>query len=270
MTRRRRKQASLASLAITALVAVVAWGYNTWQQSQPSSQAPTTTTVAAKGDQATYAKLAALDYPNDSDPVIDVNGGHAGLSLSDWAGPRIQYGDLDSLNRTTTNVGDLDARTLIKSAGRPGQSFTPTGWHNRYTWVDGRRVNRQNRGHLIAYTLSGNLDEDGHYSAGALGSSDNPKNLASQTEYANQVLMQPFEQQVRDALANHQRVIYKVTTVFRGRELMPRGYWLRAKALQGLDFNVYIFNVQTGIHYDYATGRSRVDQSVTVPESAKR
>lgn len=132
--------------------------------------------------------------------------------------------------------------------------------------MDGKRVNRQNRGHLIAYTLSGNLDVDGKFQQGELGSSDNPKNLATQTEYANQVLMQPYEQQVRDAIADGQRVIYKVTTIFRGDDLMPRGYWLRAKSDGSLDFNVYIFNVQNGIKYDYATGRSVVDQSVKVPQ----
>ncbi|WP_225047803.1 DNA/RNA non-specific endonuclease [Lacticaseibacillus kribbianus] len=264
---RRRKQASLASVAATALIALAAWGFNAWQNGQaPAPAQKTTTTVAAGADQTTYKKLAAMDYANDSDPVIEVGGDASGLDLAKWQGPRIQYGNLDSLNRTTTNVGYLDARTLIKSAGRPGQTFEPTGWHNRYTWVDGRRVNRQNRGHLIAYTLSGNLDSDGNYKQGELGSSDNPKNLASQTEFANQVLMQPFEQQVRDALAKRQRVIYKVTTVFRGSELMPRGYWLRAKAASGLDFNVYVFNVQNEIRYDYATGRSTVDRSVSVPD----
>ncbi|WP_179396330.1 DNA/RNA non-specific endonuclease [Lacticaseibacillus absianus] len=264
MARRRKQTVSLFSLATTLLVAVVAWGYHAWQDQEAAGDSAGQTIVATS-DQATYEKLAGLDYVNDSAPILTVDHNRSGLAMKDWAGPKISYGDLDRLNRTTTVTGDLDQRTLIRSEGRPSQSWTPTGWHNQYSWVNGRRVNRQNRGHLIAYTVSGNLDQDGRYKPGELGSSDNPKNLAAQTEYANQVLMQSYEEAVRDALAAKAEVIYKVTTVFRGDELMPRGYWLRAKSSNGaVDFNVYIYNVQDGIRYDYTTGRSRVDRTVQV------
>ncbi|WP_125706302.1 DNA/RNA non-specific endonuclease [Lacticaseibacillus daqingensis] len=266
MARRRQRKVSLFSAVATVLVAVVAWGFNTWQQ-QESTGNSAGQTIVATDNQATYDKLANLDYVNNSAPIVTVDHNRSGLNLKDWQGPKIDYGNLDQLNRTTTVTGYLDQRTLIRSAGRPSQNWEPTGWHNRYTMVNGRRVNRQNRGHLIAYTVSGNLDSEGNYQAGELGSSDNPKNLASQTEYANQVLMQTYEEAVRSALAAQAQVIYKVTTVFRGSELMPRGYWLRAKSSNGdVDFNVYIYNVQNGIKYDYATGRSTVDASVEVKQ----
>ncbi|KRN23592.1 DNA-entry nuclease [Lacticaseibacillus camelliae DSM 22697 = JCM 13995] len=248
---------------VAVIVSLVAWGARQLNQNQPAQFTPAAQTQNQTGN---YKHLAALDYKNGSTPVITVGHDHAQLNMSDWAGPKILYGNLDSLNRTTTNVGYLNRQTLIHSAGRPSQNFEPTGWHNRYVIIDGKRVNRQNRGHLIAYTLSGNLSVTGHFQAGALGSSDNPKNLATQTEFANQVLMQPYEEQVRQALENGAKVIYRVTTVFRGQELMPRGYWLQAKSDGGLDFNVYIFNVQSDIRYDYATGRSVIDHSINVPE----
>ncbi|MFD1441323.1 DNA/RNA non-specific endonuclease [Lacticaseibacillus hegangensis] len=260
---RRKGTARTLGVAVAVIVSLVAWGAKQLNSTQPAQPATTTQSQSQPGD---YQKLAALDYHSGASPVITVNGDHAQLNMTDWAGPRIIYGNLDHLNRTTTNVGYLNRQTLIHSAGRPSQYFEPTGWHNRYTVIDGKRVNRQNRGHLIAYTLSGNLSVDGHYQAGALGSSDNPKNLATQTEFANQVLMQPYEEQVRQALEDGAKVIYRVTTVFRGNDLMPRGYWLQAISDGGLDFNVYIFNVQSDIRYDYATGRSVVDHSISVPE----
>lgn len=260
--RKRTRVRRTLSVTIAVIVSLVAWGANRLNESHPVQPAPTAQNQAQTGS---YKQLAALNYKNGTAPVITVNQGHAQLNMSDWAGPRIIYGNLDRLNRTTTNVGYLNRQTLIHSAGRPSQNFEPTGWHNRYAIINGKRVNRQNRGHLIAYTLSGNLSANGTYQAGALGSSDNPKNLATQTEFANQVLMQAYEEQVRQALEHGARVIYRVTTAFRGSELMPRGYWLQAKSDSGLNFNVYIFNVQSGIRYDYATGRSVIDHSINVP-----
>lgn len=260
MPRSRKHIRSLLGLTTTVIVALVAWGAQALN-APANSPSPSTTGTQAQG----YAQLAKLDYQSGHSPVVSVANGKANLNMNDWAGPRIKYGDLDRLNRTTTNVGYLNAQTLIHSAGRPSQTFEPTGWHNRYSIVNGKRVNRQNRGHLIAYTLSGSLSVTGRFEPGALGSSDNPKNLATQTEFANQVLMQPYEEQVRQALEAGAKVIYQVTTVFRGQELMPRGYWLQAKGSNGLNFNVYIFNVQSGIRYDYTTGRSVIDHQVSVP-----
>ncbi|MFD1393425.1 DNA/RNA non-specific endonuclease [Lacticaseibacillus jixianensis] len=259
--RTSRRRHSTIGLATAVIVALVAWGAQKLNQPMNQPAAP----AQSQAQTASYSQLAALTYQSGRSPVLTVNHDRAALDLADWAGPAIKYGNLDSLNRTTTNVGYLNRQTLIRSAGRPSQTFEPTGWHNRYSVIDGKRVNRQNRGHLIAYTLSGNLSASGSYDPGALGSSDNPKNLATQTEFANQVLMQPYEEQVRQALAANAKVIYQVTTVFRGRELMPRGYWLQAKGTNGLDFNVFIYNVQTDIRYDYATGRSVVDHQIQVP-----
>ncbi|MGK0607093.1 hypothetical protein [Enterococcus gilvus] len=39
---------------------------------------------------------------------------------------------------------------------------------------------------------------------------------------------------------------------------MPRGYWLQAKDSQGtLDFNVYEFNIQPHVLFDYKTRTSQ-------------
>ena len=138
----------------------------------------------------------------------------------------------------------MSDKNLGRSESRSEQTWQPTGWHNQPVNINGRRIFPQNRGHLIAYTITFNFDQDGHYSPGQLGSLNNPKNLATQTEFSNQKTMQIFEEKIRNALAQHKQIIYQVTPVSQGNELMPRGYWSQAISIGGnLNFNVYIWNI---------------------------
>lgn len=213
-------------------------------------------------------QLAELTYQSGQDPIKLVNHGKSTLNPDDWKSVHVEYGDLDDLNRTTTDVAYLNQTTLTRSANRPGQRWQPTGWHNQPKRVDGKRIYPQSRGHLIAYSITGNLNQEGQFQQGALGSIDNPKNLATQSAFSNQVLMQIYEEKVRSALQQHKRVIYRVQTVFRNQELMPRGYWLQAISTdKSVNFNVYLFNVQNKIPFDYATGRSTVEQNFRVPRN---
>ena len=112
-----------------------------------------------------------------------------------------------------------------------------------------------------------NFDQNGSFQAGQPGSLDNPLNLATQSAYSNQQTMQIFEEKVRTALEANKKVIYKVTTVFRGNELMPRGYWVQAISTDGtLNFNDYVWNVEPGVAFDYMTGRSHLDASMQVKD----
>lgn len=82
--------------------------------------------------------------------------------------------------------------------------------------------------------------------------------------------MQIYEDQVRTALEQGKKVIYRVTTVFRGNELMPRGYWSQAVSTDGsVNFNVYIWNVEPGVSFDYATGRGKADSTMQVAGADK-
>ena len=123
-----------------------------------------------------------------------------------------------------------------------------------------------NRGHLLAYTSSFNFDENGNFKQGESGSEDNPKNLATQTQYANQEIQTNYEQRVRKAQSiDGNKVIYQIVTVFRGSERMPRGYWLQAKDSSGtLNFNVFEFNVQPHVVFNYADGTSQINHSMNV------
>ena len=73
--------------------------------------------------------------------------------------------------------------------------------------------------------------------------------------------MLPFENMVDsyvEETANH--VLYRVTPVFEGRNLVASGVRLEAFSVEdegeGLSFNVFVYNVQPGVVIDYATGES--------------
>ena len=75
--------------------------------------------------------------------------------------------------------------------------------------------------------------------------------------------MLPFEDLAADYVqetGNH--VLYRVTPVFRGLELVARGVQMEAWSVEdngaGVCFNVYCYNVQPGVEIDYATGESRL------------
>ncbi|WP_048968850.1 DNA/RNA non-specific endonuclease, partial [Enterococcus faecalis] len=156
----------------------------------------------------------------------------------------------------------LDRKNLGRSEGRERQVWKPTGWHQKK--VDGELI--VNRGHLLAYTSSFNFDSDGNFREGESGSQDNPKNLAAQTAFSNQNVQTIYEKKVRDAQKiTGNKVIYQIVTVFRGNELMPRGYWLQAIDSNGiLNFNVYVYNVQPKVVFNYEDGTSTIDRSLTI------
>ena len=69
--------------------------------------------------------------------------------------------------------------------------------------------------------------------------------------------MQDYEEQVRDSIKAGHKVIYEVTPIFRGDELMARGVHVQAISDdKSLNFNAYLFNVSDNYTFDYATGRS--------------
>jgi DNA-entry nuclease len=133
----------------------------------------------------------------------------------------------------------------------------PTGWQTaKYDSVDGKYL--YNRCHLIGYQLT--------------GENANEKNLITGTRYLNVDGMLPFENMVADYIketGNH--VLYRVTPVFSGDNLVASGVQMEAKSVEdngdGILFNVYCFNAQPGIAIDYATGNSHLDNSVTESSS---
>ena len=123
-----------------------------------------------------------------------------------------------------------------------------SGWHTvKYNdLIDGNYL--YNRCHLIGYQLT--------------GENANVSNLITGTRYLNVEGMLPFEDMVDDYVdetGNH--VLYRVTPIFKGDELVARGVRMEAWSVEdagtGICFDVFCYNVQPGIVIDYATGDSQ-------------
>lgn len=159
-----------------------------------------------------------------------------------------KYGERDSLGRCTVVIANVGKDIMpTEDRGSIG-SVKPTGWHTvKYDCVDGNYL--YNRCHLIGYQLTGeNANED---------------NLITGTRFLNINGMLPFENMVADyVVETNNHVMYRVTPIFVGDELLARGVLMEAYSVEdegdGICFNVFCYNVQPQIELDYATGESKL------------
>lgn len=160
-----------------------------------------------------------------------------------------EYSPLDELGRCGTAYACISTDLMpTEPRGSIGQ-VKPSGWKiAKYDFVDGKYL--YNRCHLIGFQLT--------------GENANEQNLITGTRYLNVTGMLPFENLTADYIketGNH--VLYRVTPVFTGDELVARGVVMEAMSVEdkgdGVLFNVYCYNVQPGVTIDYATGDSALD-----------
>lgn len=277
MARRRKNQRKKENTFYTIVVVIIAiaWGIyskngNSFNFS--SNNANNTVNTAQRANtsygglsHSDYEKLAKIDFKSGGKAYIDVNHDKSTLIPSSWKVNKVIYSNLDNLNRTShSNTGFLEKRNVANDSLRVRQFIQPTGWH--YNRRNGTQI--YNRGHLIAYSVSAGIDQDGQYNPqNQSGDQNNPKNLFTQSAYSNQKIQTIFESKVRRALRENKKVIYQATPIFRGNELMARGINLQAISTDGqLDFNVYLFNVQPGYVFNYDNGRAKVDRQMQVTE----
>ena len=169
------------------------------------------------------------------------------------------YGELDSLGRCTVCVASVGQDLMpTEERGNIG-AVKPTGWHTvKYDFVDGKYL--YNRCHLIGYQLT--------------GENANEKNLITGTRYLNIEGMLPFENMVADYVKEtNQHVMYRVTPVFEGDNLLAAGVLMEGKSVEdngeGVLFCVFAYNVQPGVSIDYATGESSADGTIVNDTSAQ-
>jgi DNA-entry nuclease len=200
--------------------------------------------------------MASLVYQGE--PYVVINDNNPAFNDADFTTISFEsYGELDELGRCTTAFANIGKDIMpTEKRGAIGE-VKPTGWQTaKYDSVDGKYL--YNRCHLIGYQLT--------------GENANEKNLITGTRYLNVDGMLPFENMVADYIketGNH--VLYRVTPVFSGDNLVASGVQMEAKSVEdngdGILFNVYCFNAQPGIAIDYATGNSHLDNSVTESSS---
>ena len=156
------------------------------------------------------------------------------------------YSELDSLGRVGIATANLGKETMPQKGEKRGPigHVKPSGWQSlKFDNVDGKYL--YNRSHLIGWQLS--------------AENDNEKNLATGTRFFNVDGMLPFENLVADYIKNTgNHVLYRVTPIFEGNELVMRGLQMEAYSVEddgaGVSYNVFVYNTQPGIYIDYLTG----------------
>lgn len=159
------------------------------------------------------------------------------------------YAARDNLGRAIMAFACVCNNTRPTDSRGDISSVKPTGWVQKtYDNVPGGAL--YNRSHLIAWSLT---DEDANW-----------ENLVTGTENMNQKVMTQFENQILDYIKanNSNKVLYRVTPIYNGNNLVCTGILLEAYSLDdnGDDilFCVFVYNVQPGISINYATGASQL------------
>ena len=184
-------------------------------------------------------------------PYVELNGNVPYFTDEELSTTAFElYSELDSLGRCGACYANICKEIMpTEERGSIGM-VKPTGWHTvKYDCITDRYL--YNRCHLIGYQLA--------------GENANEKNLITGTRYLNVDGMLPFENEVADYVDetdNH--VLYRVTPVFSGDNLLASGVIIEAKSVEdkgaGVQFNVYCYNVQPGISIDYIDGQSWENQ----------
>ena len=183
----------------------------------------------------------------DGSPYVALSGNQPDFSAEEMTTDSFEsYSPLDLLGRCGTAYANIGVDLMPTEDRESISDVTPSGWINRE--YDGQYL--YNRCHLIGFQLT--------------GENANEENLITGTRYMNVEGMLPFENLVADYVQeteNH--VLYRVTPIFEGSELVARGVQMEALSVEdegdGVCFNVYVYNVQPGITIDYATGESWED-----------
>ena len=158
------------------------------------------------------------------------------------------YAARDNLGRAIMAFACVCNNTRPNDTRGDISSVKPTGWVQKtYDNVPGGSL--YNRSHLIAWSLT---DEDANW-----------ENLVTGTEHMNQKVMTQFENQILSYIKanNSNKVLYRVTPIYNGNNLVCTGILLEAYSLndngEDICFCVFLYNVQPGISINYANGQSQ-------------
>lgn len=208
--------------------------------------------VAESAPSEAAGEIDIADIPEYSgSPYVEVSGNVPSFTDADLSSPAETYTPLDPLGRCGSAMAIVSRETMpTEERGSIGM-VKPSGWHTvRFDDLISDRY-LYNRCHLIGYQLT--------------AENANERNLITGTRYLNVEGMLPFENEVaRYVESTGNRVLYRVTPVFVGDELVARGVQMEAKSVEdggaGVSFNVFCHNIQPGIEIDYLTGESRRSQ----------
>ena len=203
-------------------------------------------TAVASGDFVTLDQIP--EYSGS--PYVELNGNQPYFDPDDYPYESFEsYAPLDSLGRCGECAALVGQETMPTEKRGSIGSVKPSGWcMHKYDWVDGKYV--YNRCHLLGYQLT--------------AENANVRNLITGTRSMNVDGMEPFESKVAQyvkSTGNH--VLYRVTPLFEGNELVARGVVMEARSMEddgaGISFCIYCYNVEPGVAIDYASGENWAD-----------
>ena len=258
MKQKDSKLKKLLQILIPILLAVIVITVLT-QHSTPEDTSTAAYTESVSHAQSAEGSVAALDVAAlpeyDGAPYITVNDTQPDFLEKDLTTEAFEYyGQLDYLGRCTACFACIGQELMPTEKRGSISSVKPTGWHStNYSNVDGGSL--YNRCHLIAYQLT--------------AENANNRNLITGTCYMNATGIEEKTGDYIRTTGNH--VIYRVTPIFVGDELVARGVQMEAMSVEdqgeGVCFNVYCFNVQPGIEIDYLTGDSTLADDADAAET---
>lgn len=215
---------------------------------------PSASTVSGADFLTALDAYVAANPAADVGDYVEIDGNTPSFAADDATTDAFQsFSQLDWLGRCGAAYACLGPETLPTDVRGDISEVHPTGWvQNFYGFIDGESL--YNRSHLIAHCLS--------------GQNANERNLITGTRHLNADVMEPIEAMVLDYIeqtGNH--VLYRVTPVFEGDELVARGVQIEALSMedggQGVSLNVFLRNIQPGVAIDYATGDNWADEAAT-------
>ena len=252
----QRLSAALTAIVLAFSLTLPLAGCNSDAPNYASSTATETTQQQNSADStAESARATIADIPAYTGALcIDINNGIPGFTASDETrGAFIQFSNLDFEGRCGTAFARIGTDTLSSDKRGDISSVHPSGWvQKKYSFVDDGML--YNRSHLIAHQLC--------------GENANEKNLITGTRTFNAVGMLYYEELVGDYVrTTNNHVLYRVTPLFAANDLVARGVQMEAKSIEdngeGVQFNVFVYNVEPGVAIDYVTGESW--ESANVP-----
>lgn len=202
-----------------------------------------------KGTNSSSYDMSSIPEFNGKDAYVVLNNNKPNFTKEDMTTKSFEkYSKLDNLGRCGVAFANVGKDIMpTEERGSIGQ-VKPSGWQTiKYDIVDGKYL--YNRCHLIGYQLT--------------GENANRENLVTGTRYLNIDGMLDFENDIADYVkktGNH--VLYRVTPIFQGSELVCRGVQMEALSVEdngkGIKFNVFAYNEQPGVEIDYSTGKSKL------------
>ena len=198
-------------------------------------------------------KLGSLNFQSGYNPVVKINKGASTLSLQDWQKSIVLFQLKDHQNRTSHMVtAYLDKKNFKLVKNEPNHAKV-----EGYSKVlDNNHHPVLVKANIIDHSLLNGIKPNGSYSSKQNKINySNPYNSVVLTSYCQNTLVQPYVKQIQNALKSNAKVVVQVMPVFYKNDKLCKGVWLQAKGTNGLNFDVFVFNVQPGYQLNYQTGK---------------